>query len=200
METYSVRKLKLVVVGDQSVGKTALLRRLTGQGYSGTSATIGSDLFHHQMPIDGRIIELEIWDTAGQSKSSNLPKTYIQGVHGVVLVCDLANRESLESFPGWRRLIQENRQKGNFQTVQVCNKIDLEGEGSEMTREDVVRESERLKIRTIFTSAKTGVNVDRAFRELAEKILDAPGQEDLRASFVLKNSKKKKFSSSNPCC
>lgn len=72
------RLLKVLVVGDLGVGKTAIIRRYVQQVFSHHyRATIGVDFALKVLPWDpGTVIRLQLWDIAGKrhiwTRSSNL--------------------------------------------------------------------------------------------------------------------------------
>ena len=45
--------------------------------------------------LSGEDVLMQIWDTTGQEAFKSMNKLYFKGVHGIVLVCDLAEQESL---------------------------------------------------------------------------------------------------------
>jgi len=56
-----------MVLGDQAVGKTALLVRFAEDGFSeSVLPTIGIDFKVKTIQLSGKTIKLQIWDTAGQ--------------------------------------------------------------------------------------------------------------------------------------
>ena len=66
---------KIVIVGNSSVGKSSILRRFSDDSFQESYlATIGVDFrfkyrwhgYGRSLPIDGNIVKLQIWDTAGQ--------------------------------------------------------------------------------------------------------------------------------------
>jgi len=58
--------MKLVVIGNSSVGKTCLLRRFSQGFYSDTFIpTVGIDFVVKKLKIDNKIIKITIFDTAG---------------------------------------------------------------------------------------------------------------------------------------
>ena len=59
--------LKVIVVGDSSVGKTCLLSTfITGKTQESTSATIGAEFKNTMLKLkNGKDVKLQIWDTAG---------------------------------------------------------------------------------------------------------------------------------------
>ena len=69
--------LKVVVLGQTGVGKTALIHRLIEGEFVETKATIGADFKKHTFDLeDGTNIQLNIWDTAGQEKYEALAAMY----------------------------------------------------------------------------------------------------------------------------
>ena len=63
---------KLLVIGDSSVGKTAILLRFSDDSFSPNFiSTIGIDFRIKTIEIRGKKIKLQIWDTAGQVCFSN---------------------------------------------------------------------------------------------------------------------------------
>lgn len=40
-------------------------------------------------------------DTAGQERFRTITSSYYRGAHGVILVYDVANRESFDALPKW---------------------------------------------------------------------------------------------------
>ena len=53
------------------------------------------------MDVKGKKVKLSIWDTAGQERFRTITSSYYRGAHGVILVYDVANRESFEALPKW---------------------------------------------------------------------------------------------------
>ena len=62
--------IKVIVIGDASVGKTSLIQMYqTGQFQSLYKNTIGADFFLKEIQLDGnQVVNMQIWDTAGQER------------------------------------------------------------------------------------------------------------------------------------
>ncbi len=61
--------LKIVILGDSGVGKTSLLQQYVNSKTSAqTKPTIGADFQKKEVMIENQIVNLQIWDTAGQEK------------------------------------------------------------------------------------------------------------------------------------
>ena len=87
--------MKIVIVGDTSVGKTNLLLRYCKDTFStDTKATIGIDFFTKDILIQERSIKVQFWDTAGQEKYQSISHTYYKMVSGVLLVYDITRADT----------------------------------------------------------------------------------------------------------
>jgi Ras-related protein Rab-1A len=59
--------IKLLIIGNSGVGKSSLLTRFADDDFREQYIyTIGVDFKVRTLNIDGKIVKLQIWDTAGQ--------------------------------------------------------------------------------------------------------------------------------------
>ena len=74
-------KYKIVILGDQGVGKTSLLTRFMYESFEENYlSTVGIDFCSKTMYLDDRTIRLQIWDTAGQERFRTLIPSYIREI------------------------------------------------------------------------------------------------------------------------
>jgi Ras-related protein Rab-7A len=60
--------LKVIILGDSGVGKTALMNQYVNKRFSASyKATIGADFLTKEVMIDDKLVTLQIWDTAGKT-------------------------------------------------------------------------------------------------------------------------------------
>eukprot|EP01122_Echinamoeba_exundans_P013139 TRINITY_DN5682_c0_g1_i1.p2 TRINITY_DN5682_c0_g1~~TRINITY_DN5682_c0_g1_i1.p2 ORF type:complete len:110 (-),score=14.26 TRINITY_DN5682_c0_g1_i1:439-768(-) len=72
---------KLLLLGDSSVGKSALMLRFADDTFKGSFiSTVGIDFKMKTMIVDGKKVKIQIWDTAGQERFRTITKTYYRGV------------------------------------------------------------------------------------------------------------------------
>lgn len=58
--------VKVVAIGDSGVGKTSLIQMFEHSRFTDNfKPTIGADFSNKEITIDGKIVMLQIWDTAG---------------------------------------------------------------------------------------------------------------------------------------
>ncbi|XP_051547661.1 EF-hand calcium-binding domain-containing protein 4B [Myxocyprinus asiaticus] len=168
------RLFKVILVGNSSVGKTALLRRFCdGQFYSATSATVGIDYSVQTLNLGDSHVALQLWDTAGQERYCSITKQFFRKADGVVVIYDITMEDSFRSVRRWLASIQE-AVGDPIPVMLLGNKSDKEND-----REVQIKEAERLAEETHLMfyecSAYTGANVLEAMIHLARVLRE---QED----------------------
>ena len=94
--------IKMLLVGDSSVGKTNILLRFAGDQYQPNyKATIGVDFKIKTIKVNETSIKLQIWDTAGQEKFKTITQTYYNGASAVVVVYSITDRLSFSNVKNW---------------------------------------------------------------------------------------------------
>lgn len=174
--------LKIVLIGDGGVGKTAIRERYLGKGFKAQYLlTIGADFAMRDDVVRGVAIRYQIWDLAGQQRFDAVREVYYKGSVGALLVYDVTRPDSYFNTPKWINELWTNNGRGRVPIVVVANKIDMR----ELSDDTVSSEqgrifTERLTKLTkpegfdcyfIETSAKTGVNIQAAFTLLGENIM-----------------------------
>ncbi|KAH9946598.1 ras-domain-containing protein [Amylocystis lapponica] len=167
--------VKLLLIGNSSVGKSSLLLRFSDEQWlpeDESSATIGVDFRVHKMEVDGKKVKLSIWDTAGQERFRTITSSYYRGAQGIILVYDVANRESFDALPRWYSELETYVSPAVVKII-VGNKVDKEF-SRQVTYSEGQHFAERMGSLFVEASAKTAVGVSDAFQEVVEKILDTP--------------------------
>ncbi|KII89187.1 hypothetical protein PLICRDRAFT_53653 [Plicaturopsis crispa FD-325 SS-3] len=167
------KRTKIVLLGDQSVGKTSLITRFMYDTFDNTyQATIGIDFLSKTMYLEDRTVRLQLWDTAGQERFRSLIPSYIRDSSVAIVVFDITNRQSFLSTSKWIDDVRSER--GNdVIIVLVGNKADL-SDKRQVTLEEATAKATQMNIMFMETSAKAGHNVKSLFKKIA---LSLPGME-----------------------
>lgn len=166
--------LKLLIIGESGVGKSSLLLRFTDDTFDPELAsTIGVDFKVKTITVDGNRAKLAIWDTAGQERFRTLTPSYYRGAQGVILVYDVANRNSFTRLEAWLNELDTFSTKHDIVKMVVGNKIDLPNR--DVSRDEGLKFARKHHALFIEASAKTKEGVQCAFEELVEKIIQTPG-------------------------
>ena len=162
---------KVLLLGDSTVGKTCFLLRYCDKTFQEAHlSTIGLDYRLKSMTLQsGKNIKLQIWDTAGQDRFRAITKNYYKGANGIILIYDVTNRQSYENVKNW---ITQIREEANPHVVIYLagNKVDVSEEQKVVKTEDGKKIAEEFNLPLYETSAKNGVNINRIFEELVEKV------------------------------
>ena len=170
---------KITLLGDGAVGKTSLRKTYLGEGFKdGYSMTIGADFAVKRLRIDDQDFVAQIWDLAGQQRFSAVREVYYRGTSGCLLVFDISRRSSFENIPSWIAELLKNNSNRVVPIVLIGNKSDLRN----TAKDPIMREQSEeyanslsqwsgFSVPYIETSAKTGENVDEAFKTLLKNIV-----------------------------
>lgn len=119
--------MKVVLIGDSSVGKSALVSRFTkNQVPQNSMATVGIS-FCRQMLIDPETNEkytIQIWDTAGQEKFQSVTTHHYRAADGALLCYDVTSEASFRSMDRWLQELYDNTDPSVVVMV-VGTKVDL---------------------------------------------------------------------------
>nr|AKQ01953.1 small GTP-binding protein [uncultured euryarchaeote Rifle_16ft_4_minimus_309] len=166
-------KVKICLVGEGAVGKTCLIRRFIQDQFDDRYiSTLGAKVSKKEIKVDGpnggMDIDMTIWDIMGEKGFRELLKeAYFHGAQGVLAVCDVTRKETLEDLDDWVAAVV--KVTGNIPMEYLANKYDLRDQMA-VSESDIRAAAESHRAPFLFTSAKTGENVEKAFANLARII------------------------------
>ena len=163
--------VKLLIVGDSSVGKTNFIYRYIENKFSQNyMVTTGIDLKTTTMELNGKKIRIQLWDTAGQEKYRAITKNLFLKVQGVLAVYDITNENSFKSLKSWINSIKE--ECGSHMPILIVgNKNDLENQRL-VNKNDAKIYAQEQRCEYIETSSKTGENIAKSITLITEKVLE----------------------------
>lgn len=131
----NIKKYKLVLLGEQSVGKTSIITRFMYDSFdTHYQATVGIDFLSKTIYLQDKTVRLQLWDTAGQERFRSLIPCYIRDSQVAIIVYDITNLASFELTTRWIEDVQ--RERGNqVIIVLVGNKVSIIKFGTKLSLE-----------------------------------------------------------------
>jgi Ras-related protein Rab-8A len=161
--------VKVLILGDTSVGKTNFLLRFTENSFMENHlATIGFDYKSKLLTINDKTVKMQVWDTAGQERFMAITKNLFLRVQGVILMFDVTQPITYNNVEKWLKSIKENSDE-KISIVLVGNKVDIGN--NRVQYEEAKRLADEYEISYFEASAKNGTNVNEVFTDIALKIM-----------------------------
>jgi len=163
-------KIKIIIIGEAAVGKTSLVKAFTsGRFIEDYRPSIGTNLYTTEITLDsGKIVKIQIWDIAGQERWTDMRHVYYKGTQGTLIVADLTRKvtfQQIENF--WYPDLKKNNI--NSPLILLANKDDLKWQVTDEEVESLGRKIDAKQI--LYTSAKTGEHVIKAFKIISEEAI-----------------------------
>jgi len=171
---------KILVIGDVCTGKTSVIQRYAYRRFDVThKATIGVDFALKTVRVDQEVLNVQLWDIAGQERFIGLTAAYYKHAVAAVVVFDITNEKSLLNAVSWKTDVDKKVFLPNGESIPVvlfANKWDLiQEEGSARVLSDTGLEVFCRKhnfVGWFSTSAKTGLNIRKGMNFMISKIVE----------------------------
>jgi len=161
---------KVLLLGDTDVGKSSLILRYTEETFNSKLVnSIGVDFKMKKKEIDGKIIKVQIWDTAGHERFRSITYSYYRGANAIIIVFDITDKKSFLSITEWLKQIEKHAKENVFKFL-VGNKSDL-SEERKVTYEEAKEYADEHDLPYIETSAKEGININELFESSIKSFL-----------------------------
>jgi len=168
MEEY---RKKVLLLGDAAVGKTSLIRKFVYDRFDDSYiTTVGTKVSKKTVQLSSDVkVDLNIWDVLGQQDYTRVQQRAFQGANGILLVCDLTNPRSVNSW-GSYWLPQVAESIPGVPIVCLGNKVDLTEE-RKILPDDLKDVAKELSAPLYETSALKGDFVEEAFSTMCNRMI-----------------------------
>jgi small GTP-binding protein len=163
-----VLKKKICMLGYYGVGKTSLVSQFVSNLFSDKyHTTVGVKIDKKMVEVDGCGVTLMLWDFAGEEDNVPLSLHQVRDASGYLLVADGRRSKTLDAA----RNIQKRMEMeiGQVPFLLLVNKVD--DRAAWEVQDAALAELESRGWTVLTTSAKTGENVEEAFRRLTAVML-----------------------------
>ena len=174
MSNEDIADVKLVLIGESGVGKSSIIKQYSAHVFDpDIDASISNKVVVKTLELKdiNKIINLNIWDTAGQEKYRSIAKIFYKDAKIIVLVYSITNKESFETLKNyWYQEVKSTAYPDVILAV-VGNKHDLYNQ-SQIPDEEAKSWADSIGAIFQFTSAKSNSGIDLLFENLAKKFFD----------------------------
>lgn len=117
---------KLIIIGDTGVGKSCLMKRVMDNEFKAEhQVTIGVEFGSFGLKVDGKVLKLQIWDTAGQESFKSVTRIFYRGAHCVFLTYDVTREETFVNLLDWLKEIKQHASE-DVRVYLIGNKSEME--------------------------------------------------------------------------
>lgn len=160
---------KVCLLGDYSVGKTSLVRRVVDNQFSDDYlSTIGVKISRKLVHVPASAadvpVQVVLWDLEGREVFDNAARSYLSGAAGAVIVGDVTRPETLMNLE--KHIAAFLSCNPGASVAVAYNKIDLVNE-----KEFVPTPVRGSVTTTARTSAKSGTGIATLFETLCRNML-----------------------------
>lgn len=158
--------LKLVLLGNPGVGKTAIVCRYLYNNFGETTSTIGASFALRRIEAGGGTCNVGIWDTAGQERFDSLSSFYCRGARAALVVYDCTDRASFDAVGSkWLKKVEAEAEQGCHICL-VGTKADLlkrDGAAPIVSAEELAALANKYNADVFETSAVDGTGITETF-------------------------------------
>ena len=163
-------QFNFVIVGESGVGKSCIVLNFAEQKPRRQhQVTIACEFAARIMPVKGRDIKIQIWDTAGQENFRSITRSYYRSSVAAIVVYDITSKRSFEKIASWLEELRENAHI-KVSIVLVGNKSDLD-DSREVLFEQGLALARQHKIKFMETCAFELQTIEPLFKVLAEEVI-----------------------------
>ncbi|KAN0029907.1 hypothetical protein ACTA71_008045 [Dictyostelium dimigraforme] len=200
--TKGRRIIKIVIIGEKSVGKTSILKRYVDQRFVTLKPTIGVDFVNKDVMVGDKMVTLQLWDTSGQERFRSLEISYYRGADCCILVFDVTNEKTLYDLKLWRDDFIEKTEIQDpilFPFIILGNKVD--DPNRKVTEKAAIqwcKDNIGGNLTYFDTSAKDNINIEQVFKQISNQCSNQQQSKEIPPEHLISLTEQKPNQST--CC
>ncbi|XP_076297946.1 RAS oncogene family member Rab21 isoform X1 [Lasioglossum baleicum] len=178
---------KVVLLGEGCVGKTSVALRYVEDKFNDRHiSTLQASFLNKKLTINGKKVNLAIWDTAGQEKFHALGPIYYRMSNGAILVYDITDEDTFQKVKNWVKELK--KMLGSEISLAIAgNKMDLEKDRS-VAIEEAEEYAKQVGAMHFHTSAKLNQNIEDMFSDLTRRMIQHADEVEQKSTLTRTSS------------
>ena len=115
------KSIKVILLGDSSVGKTRILNCLEQRDIL-QQKTISLEYFNYNIKINNYTIRMQIWDTVGQDKFNSIINNYYKTADIAIFVYAINDLKSFNNIENW---LEKLKEKGGNNSLSISGSNEI---------------------------------------------------------------------------
>ena len=115
------KSIKVILLGDSSVGKTRILNCLEQRDIL-QQKTISLEYFNYNIKINNYTIRMQIWDTVGQDKFNSIIDNYYKTADIAIFVYAINDLKSFNNIENW---LEKLKEKGGNNSLSISGSNEI---------------------------------------------------------------------------
>jgi len=169
---------KIVIMGDGGVGKSCLVNVFVGNEFPDDYDATIFDKYRACITLeDGKSINVELHDTAGQDEFTSLWDDWIREADAIVLLYSVGDLKTYEVITHtlYPLILRTRESDAEHLPIALCgNKCDLPPDQHEVDSKAAEMYAAENNWSWVECSAKNDINVKYPFEAVAKKLMDVP--------------------------
>lgn len=161
----NIQVKKAIVIGDGDVGKTSILKAITGWDGNTPCVNLGSIFVIKKYHFSDTEFQLNLWDFLGKPRYDQIRKSHFLGSRIVIMVFDVCNEQSFENLKHWYDECKKVVNGNETSLILIGNKIDLT-ENRKITTVQAEQLAKELSAQYIEMSVVTKEGLERFEEQL----------------------------------
>ncbi|XP_020283626.1 ras-related protein Rab-21 [Pseudomyrmex gracilis] len=187
VNTTNGYNFKVVLLGEGCVGKTSVALRYVEDKFNDKHiTTLQASFLNKKLNINGKRINLAIWDTAGQEKFHALGPIYYRMSNGAILVYDITDEDTFQKVKNWVKELKKML-GSEICLVIAGNKMDLEKDRN-VSIEEAEEYAKQVGAMHFHTSAKLNQNIEEMFLDLTRRMMQRADEAEQKSTLTRTNS------------
>ncbi|KZC12110.1 PREDICTED: ras-related protein Rab-21 [Dufourea novaeangliae] len=178
---------KVVLLGEGCVGKTSVALRYVEDKFNDRHiSTLQASFLNKKLTINGKKVNLAIWDTAGQEKFHALGPIYYRMSNGAILVYDITDEDTFQKVKNWVKELK--KMLGSDISLAIAgNKVDLEKDRS-VSLEEAEEYAKQVGAMHFHTSAKLNQSIEEMFVDLTKRMMQHADEVEQKSTLTRTSS------------